>query len=117
MDKLLAMFRACANSPAYIHLEDGLELQEGFINGWAWAQATARECLALRELPVLVDDYGPAEQCGTCRWFVQHYRYTGKYPWYATVGCGHCTAPGRDKRKRRERDPVWRGCALWRPGG
>ena len=117
MEKILAMFNTCISSPAYIHLKHGSALQEDFINGWAWAQATARECLALRALPVLVEDYGPAERCGTCRWFVQHYRYTGEYPWYAPVGCGHCMAPDRDKRKRRERDPVWRGCTLWRPGG
>ena len=117
MEKMLAMFDACISSPAYIHLKDGSALQEGFINGWAWAQATARECLALRALPVLVEDYGPAERCGTCRWFVQHYRYTGEYPWYTPVGCGHCMAPNRDKKKRRVRDPVWRGCTLWKPGG
>ena len=87
MDSLLVMFEACTDSPAYMRLDseqeaaaavlsimgDNPELeelvnahtytakQEGFVNGWAWAQATARECLALRELPVLVENYGPAE--------------------------------------------------------
>ena len=116
MDKLLQMYEVCASSPAYIHLE-GDGRQEGFVNGWAWAQATARECLALRELPVLAADYGPAQRCGNCKWFVQHYRYTGSYPWYALVGCGHCIDPERDKRKRMQRNPVWRGCTHWRPGG
>ena len=76
MDSLLVMFEACTDSPAYMRLDseqeaaaavlsimgDNPELeelvnahtytakQEGFVNGWAWAQATARECLALREL-------------------------------------------------------------------
>ena len=121
MDSLLVMFEACTDSPAYMRLDseqeaaaavlsimgDNPELeelvnahtytakQEGFVNGWAWAQATARECLALRELPVLVENYGPGRRCGTCGWFVQHYRYTGAYPWFAVVGCGHCTDPGR----------------------
>lgn len=74
MDSLLVMFEACTDSPAYMRLDseqeaaaavlsimgDNPELeelvnahtytakQEGFVNGWAWAQATARECLALR---------------------------------------------------------------------
>lgn len=90
------MFEACTDSPAYMRLDseqeaaaavlsimgDNPELeelvnahtytakQEGFVNGWAWAQATARECLALRELPVLVENYGPGRRCGTCGWFV-----------------------------------------------
>ena len=106
MDSLLVMFEACTDSPAYMRLDseqeaaaavlsimgDNPELeelvnahtytakQEGFVNGWAWAQATARECLALRKLPVLVENYGPDRRCGTCGWFVQHYRYTGAYP-------------------------------------
>ena len=96
MDSLLVMFEACTDSPAYMRLDseqeaaaavlsimgDNPELeelvnahtytakQEGFVNGWAWAQATARECLALRELPVLVENYGPGRRCGTCGWFV-----------------------------------------------
>ena len=86
--------------------------QEGFVNGWAWAQATANECLQLRKLPVLTDDYGPAQRCGNCKWFAQHYRYTGVYPWFATVGCGHCMCPELTKDKSR-RDPVWRGCRYW----
>ena len=91
MDSLLVMFEACTDSPAYMRLDseqeaaaavlsimgDNPELeelvnahtytakQEGFVNGWAWAQATARECLALRELPVLVENYGPGRRCGT----------------------------------------------------
>lgn len=143
MDSLLVMFEACTDSPAYMRLDseqeaaaavlsimgDNPELeelvnahtytakQEGFVNGWAWAQATARECLALRKLPVLVENYGPDRRCGTCGWFVQHYRYTGAYPWFAVVGCGHCTDPGRSTRKHLVRDPVWRGCEHWRPGG
>lgn len=143
MDSLLVMFEACTDSPAYMRLDseqeaaaavlsimgDNPELeelvnahtytakQEGFVNGWAWAQATARECLALRELPVLVENYGPDRRCGTCGWFVQHYRYTGAYPWFAVVGCGHCTDPGRSTRKHLARDPVWRGCEHWMPGG
>lgn len=98
MDSLLVMFEACTDSPAYMRLDseqeaaaavlsimgDNPELeelvnahtytakQEGFVNGWAWAQATARECLALRKLPVLVENYGPDWRCGTCGWFVQH---------------------------------------------
>ena len=128
------MFEACTDSPAYMRLDseqeaaaavlsimgDNPELeelvnahtytakQEGFVNGWAWAQATARECLALRELPVLVENYGPGRRCGTCGWFVQHYRYTGAYPWFAVVGCGHCTDP--ETKKSLTRNPVWRGC-------
>ena len=119
MDSLLVMFEACTDSPAYMRLDSEQEAaaavlsimgdnpkleelvnahtytakQEGFVNGWAWAQATARECLALRKLPVLVENYGPDRRCGTCGWFVQHYRYTGAYPWFAVVGCGHCTDP------------------------
>ena len=63
MDKLLVMFGACTASPAYIHLDNeqahtGDELErackEGFVNGWAWAQATAQ-----------ADNYGPAAEC--CR--------------------------------------------------
>ncbi|CUQ02314.1 hypothetical protein RLF98_10955 [Flavonifractor plautii] len=141
MDSLLVMFEACTDSPAYMRLDseqeaaaavlsimgDNPELeelvnahtytakQEGFVNGWAWAQATARECLALRKLPVLVENYGPDRRCGTCGWFVQHYRYTGAYPWFAVVGCGHCTDP--ETKKGLTRDPVWRGCEHWRPGG
>lgn len=68
MDSLLVMFEACTDSPAYMRLDseqeaaaavlsimgDNPELeelvnahtytakQEGFVNGWAWAQATAR---------------------------------------------------------------------------
>ena len=143
MNRLLDMFRTCAASPAYMHLDnereaaaalssamgDNQELaalseahtlaarQEGFINGWAWAQATARECLALRELPVLAQDYGPAQRCGSCRWFVQHYRYTGAHPWFTLVGCGHCTDPEREERKSPARNPTWRGCGHWKPGG
>ena len=67
MDSLLVMFEACTDSPAYMRLDseqeaaaavlsimgDNPELeelvnahtytakQEGFVNGWAWAQATA----------------------------------------------------------------------------
>lgn len=59
----------------------------------------------------------PPNGAGIGRWFVQHYRYTGAYPWYALVGCGHCIDPERDKRKRMQRNPVWRGCTHWRPGG
>ena len=102
---------------ALVNAHSAAAAQEGFVNGWAWAQATARECLALRELPVLAADYGPAQRCGNCKWFVQRYRYTGSYPWYALVGCGHCIDPERDKRKRMQRNPVWRGCTHWRPGG
>lgn len=91
--------------------------QEGFINGWAWAQATARECLALRKLPVVTDDYGPECRCGNCKWFIQHYRYTGSYPWYGIVGCGHCMDPDRDPKKALTRNPVWRGCVHWAPRG
>ena len=141
MDSLLVMFEACTDSPAYMRLDseqeaaaavlsimgDNPELeelvnahtytakQEGFVNGWAWAQATARECLALRELPVLVENYGPGRRCGTCGWFVQHYRYTGAYPWFAVVGCGHCTDP--ETKKSLTRNPVGRGCEHWRPSG
>ena len=114
MDSLLVMFEACTDSPAYMRLDseqeaaaavlsimgDNPELeelvnahtytakQEGFVNGWAWAQATARECLALRKLPVLVENYGPDRRCGTCGWFVQHYRYTGAYPGLLWWGVG-----------------------------
>lgn len=87
---------------------------EGFVNGWAWAQATARECLALRELPLLKEDYGPAQRCGSCKWFVQHYRYTGSYPWYSPVGCGHCMCPALEKKEKERRNPLWRGCSQWK---
>lgn len=87
--------------------------QEGFINGWAWAQATAKECLALRKLPALTCDYGPEKSCATCRYFVLHFRYENQYPWYQPVGCGHCTAPDQEKRTLH-RDPTWRGCVDWR---
>ena len=84
--------------------------QEGFVNGWAWAQATAKECLQLRELPVPTDDYGPTQRCGNCKWFVQYYRYTGAYPWFTTVGCGHCMCSAKGKPQR---NPVWLGCRYW----
>jgi len=88
--------------------------QEGFVNGWAWAQATADECLSLRKLPELTEDYGPEKRCGNCRWFVQHYRYTGTYPWYQLVGCGHCMAPKRSTRRPVGCDPVLFRCSDWK---
>lgn len=113
MEHLLSMLEECTASPSYIHLSDYGDLAEGFINGWAWAQATAKECVALRKLPMLRKDYGPEKQCGSCRWFVQHYRYTGAYPWYTPVGCGHCTCP--EKRRAPRHDPFYSGCACWEP--
>ena len=107
---------------AYLELEtlvnahSSAATQEGFINGWCWAQATAKECLELRKLPELVGDYGPGKRCGNCKWFVQHFRYTGVYPWYEMVGCGHCMAPGRNENKSIARNPAWRGCVQWEPG-
>ena len=78
---LMAEYSACSSSPAYIRIPQNsselleriqaaasgnmLELEElvnahsaaghleGFINGWAWAQATAKKCLQLRELQVV----------------------------------------------------------------
>ncbi len=128
VERLLSMFEVCAASPAYMHLEspeaEGPDQahtlaakQEGFVNGWAWAQATARECLALRKLPAPVELHSSARRCGSCRWFVQHYRYTGAYPWFSPVGCGHCTGPRQDKRKRMVREPDLDGCGHWEPGG
>ncbi|MBQ3557870.1 MAG: hypothetical protein IJA11_08775 [Oscillospiraceae bacterium] len=113
MEKLLAMFESCSNSPAYIKLPQENAMFEGFVNGWAWAQATAKECLALRKLPELTSDYGPEKSCTTCHYFVLHFQYTGQYPWYEPVGCGHCTAPNQKKRTLH-RDPTWRGCVDWR---
>lgn len=114
MEHLLALYEDCVASPAYIHLEGVTDKQEGFVNGWAWAQATAKEAIDLRALPVLREDYGPAQRCGSCRWFVQHYRYTGSAPWYTIVGCGHCMCPTLEKKDKDRRNPVWRGCRQWK---
>lgn len=140
MESLYAQYDLCAASPAYIHLPQdtatlsalmgrlgpSLELEElvnahsaaatleGFVNGWAWAQGTARECIKLRRLPEIEASYGPGEYCGTCIHFVQHYRYTGSPPWYALVGCGHCMST---EVKRSGRDPLWRGCRHWKSRG
>ena len=134
MENLQALFDAYGASPAYIHLPQdadtlsalmghlgpSLELEalvnahsaaatlEGFINGYLCAQATARECVELRRLPEISVDYGDDQKCGNCRHFVQHYRYTGKAPWYTPVGCGHCMAG-----KKNGRVPLWRGCTHW----
>lgn len=98
---------------AMVNAHSAAATMEGFVNGWAWAQATAAECLALRVLPVVREDYGPGQRCGTCGWFIQHYRYTGSAPWYALVGCGHCFCPDMERDKTR-RDPLWRGCRYWK---
>lgn len=148
MDRMLAMFEDCAASPAYIHMDDveasgaalyavlerhkdyleleevinahaSASMQEGFVNGWAWAQATAKECLDLRRLPVLHDRVEAGERCcGNCRWFVQHFRYTGAAPWYECVGCGHCTCKSIDRATKYHREPQGHGCRFWslRPG-
>lgn len=140
MESLQALFDAYEVSPAYIHLPQdtatlsalmgrlgpSLELEElvnahsaaatleGFVNGYLCAQATARECVELRRLPEISVEYDPGQKCGNCRYFAQHYRYTGKPPWYAPVHFGHCMAPERDKRKGRGVTPLWCGCSLFK---
>lgn len=113
MEKMTDLYTACKASPAYIHLPKDADIMEGFVNGWAWAQGMAKECLALRKLPAVWEDYGPGQKCGTCGWFVQHFRYTSSAPWYALVDCGHCFCPDVERGKGR-RDPLWRGCRYWK---
>ncbi len=95
MEGLYAQYDLCAASPAYIHLPED-------------AAAFGR----LRALPRIVEDYGPGQCCGTCRHFIQHYRYTGSPPWYTPVGCGHCVCR-EVQRGRSRRDPLGSGCRHW----
>lgn len=98
---------------ALVNAHASAATQEGFINGWAWAQATAWECYVLRELPELKPYYGDKPLCGSCKWFVQHYRYIGKWPWFVPVGCGHCFCPDAAKLGKASRNPMWKGCGCW----